>query len=261
LRRTELVTVDRSITSSWAPGGVGTDGPRESLYLVAHFSWGIATPDTAAALLALSDAVAAEGGDLRITELHRDTEVQAAARTRYENWLHAGKPPTHDPAFEHATMKPHYVARPGRTFHSAGRAIDIDLDALWFDRAPASRRLDLLWDVAVPLGWRPVIRQPDEHASEAWHLDYLGPWRKVLDLHGYETAAICANLDVGNTTLPRSDARWIQAQLHRAGFDVGDVDGYLGPRTEAGLGLAGAPDIGRGCLHEFLAALPDGPYR
>ncbi|NDC59920.1 MAG: hypothetical protein EBZ50_14080, partial [Alphaproteobacteria bacterium] len=74
-----LVSVDASIASSYDKAGK-TGGPRANLTPLAKLGKaGVAVPEMARALLNLSNAVAAAGGDLRITECHRDVAVQKAA--------------------------------------------------------------------------------------------------------------------------------------------------------------------------------------
>ena len=122
-----LVPVDLAIASSYQKSG-GTGGSRDTLIPLAKLGKaGVAHPKTAEALLALHHAVMGHGGDLRITELHRDVAVQKLARSKYDNWVKAGKPPASSPAFDAKNMKAAFVATPGRSGHNAGRSIDIDL--------------------------------------------------------------------------------------------------------------------------------------
>jgi hypothetical protein len=202
----------------------------------------VATPAAAAALLRLHEAVQQAGGDLRITESHRDVAVQASARRRYDLWVLAGKPRRTDPRFNAETMRSVFVAKPGRSFHNGGRAIDLDLASLRFPRTSRSKIVDRLWEIALPLGWEPVIRAPDERADEAWHLDYLGPLRAVRDRLGYEQAARCGAILVGHGD-DDSYAALVQALLVLMGHDIGAIDGIAGPRTSAA--MAAALGIGR----------------
>jgi hypothetical protein len=241
--RTQLHKVDPIIKSSYSEKG-GTGGSRAALFSLAGLKGGLLTPDAVTALLDLHTAVEEAGGDLRITDAYRDADVQAAARKKYENWLGAGKPPRKikgkaNPKFDAETMKDAYVARPGRSFHNAGRAIDIHVVMLKLGKKK-DLYLDKLWPIAKGLGWRPIIKEPDEGAKESWHFDFMGEWAPVYDRLGYSQAALCACLDIGAfnvTVLAREKA--IQAHLHRAGYDVGDIDGIIGRRTLLGLGAAG----------------------
>lgn len=229
-----LVRVDPRVLSSYDAGGQ-TGGARSSLRpLALRGAAGVATPDTAAALLALSEAVLAVGGDLRITDCHRDVSVQRAARARYDRWVAAGKPKPGTSAFDARTMKAAFVAAPGRSNHNAGRAIDVHLAMLRFPGARPEEQLDRLWAIAEPLGWSPVIRRPDEGAREAWHFDYWGPLAPVRDRLGYEQAALCGAILVGHGDLVSYTAL-AQALLVVSGHEIGTIDGIAGPRTLAAL--------------------------
>jgi hypothetical protein len=238
-----LVPVDLAIASSYQKSG-GTGGPRASLTPLAKLGKaGIAVPEMAEALLALHHAVEATGGDLRITECHRDIAVQKAARAKYDAWAKAGKPKPGTPAFNAATMKAAYVAAPGRSGHNAGRSIDVHLGELKFN-APADRQLDILWECAIPLGWSAIIKAPDEAASEAWHFDYWGELKGVLSRLGYEQAALCGAILVGHGDLV-TYAAVLQALLSRAGYNVGPIDGLAGTKTNQALAAALGVDIAR----------------
>ena len=229
-----LVPVDGSIASSYQKSG-GTGGPRATLTPLARLGKaGIAHPEMAPALKLLSDAVAARGGDLRITECHRDVAVQKAARAKYDRWVAAGKPKPGTPAFDANTMKAAFVAAPGRSGHNAGRSIDVHLSELKFPGTQANQQLDVLWEIARPLGWEPIIKTADEGASEAWHFDFWGELRGVKARLGYEQACLCGAILVGHGDLSGFGAE-LQALLCRAGFDIGSIDGQPGARTKAAL--------------------------
>jgi hypothetical protein len=214
-------------------------GSRQKLIPLSVIDAGLVPQDVADALFALHNAVANAGGDFRVTEARRDVSVQAAARKKYENWLAAGKPT--GSAYDPNTMKNAYVSRPGKSWHNGARAIDVHIQVLRFPGVPTNQQLDQLWKHAKRVGWRPIIKSPDESASEAWHFDYMGPWAHVFDLLGYEQAAMCAALDigVGDGVYDRARARALQAQIHRCGVNIGDVDGYTGKRTKRGLAALG----------------------
>lgn len=230
-----LVPVDQRILSSYGRQG-GTSGPRADLRPLAQLGRaGVATADTAAALLALHEAVQAAGGDFRVTELHRDVAVQQAARAKYDRWVAAGKPKPGTAGYDAATMKAAFVAMPGRSCHNAGRAIDVHLGALRFPGVAADRQLDRLWELAAACGWTPVIRQPDEGASEAWHFDHWGDLRGVRNRLGYEQAGFAGALLVGHAGTGTSWASVTQALLQRAGHDIGPIDGAAGAKTRNAL--------------------------
>jgi len=206
----------------------GRDGERKPL---AQLRGGRATPDLAVALLALHERCDADGGSLLITDCYRDVGVQGGARKKYERWVADGKPKPPDPKIHKAA----FVARPGRSFHSAARAIDAAHMLAAPESVPRNLKLDWLWERAKPLGFTPVIKTPDEGAKEAWHFDFRGPWAHVYDHLGYAQTAMCATLDIGEGArlFARARNRWVQAQLWRAGANIGDVDGYPGKRTKA----------------------------
>ena len=229
-----LVRVDQRVASSYDAGGK-TGGLRSGLLPLASLGGaGVATPGTAEALLRLSEAVLADGGDLRVTDCHRDVRVQREARARYDRWVAAGKPKPGTSSFNARTMKAAFVALPGRSNHNGGRAVDVHLSMLRFPGARPEEQLDRLWAIAEPLGWSPVIRRPDEGASEAWHFDYWGPLGAVRDRLGYEQAALCGAILVGHGDLVSYTAL-AQALLVVSGHEIGTIDGLAGPRTLAAL--------------------------
>lgn len=233
-----LVPVDPSIASSYDKAGK-TGSPRATLTPLSKLGKaGIAVPEVAQALKALSDAVTAAGGDFRITECHRDVGVQQTARTKYDNWVKAGKPPATSAAYDAKTMKSAFVALPGRSFHNAGRAIDVHIGALKFPGVSADKQLDKLWEIAKPLGWSPIIKTADEGASEAWHFDYYGELSGVLKRLGYEQTALCGAILVGHSGDCQTYPHTVQALLQRAGFDIGSIDGAIGPKTLHALSVA-----------------------
>jgi hypothetical protein len=233
-----LVPVDPSILCSYDRAGK-TGGPRGELRPLAQLGKaGICILPVAHALKALSDAVTSAGGDFRVTELHRDVAVQQSARAKYDRWVAAGKPPASSPAFDAKSMKAAFVAQPGRSFHNAGRAIDVHLGMLKFPGVPADKQLDRLWELAKPLGWSPIIKNADEGASEAWHFDWYGDLSGVLARLGYEQAALCGAILVGHSGDCQTFGHTLQALLQRAGKSIGPIDGKVGPKTKAALAEA-----------------------
>jgi hypothetical protein len=180
----------------------------------------------------------AAGGDFRVTDCFRSIKTQEEAHQRYLNWVAAGSPKTSDPKWDAKTMKNAFVAKPGRSFHNSGRSIDVHIAALRFPGIAADKQLDKLWEIARPLGWHPIIANPDERASEAWHFDFLGCWKPVKERAGYESTAVAAAADVGNG---EADNGWrrVQGGLHRAGYNVGTVDGVAGSKTKGALSASG----------------------
>ncbi len=241
-----LVTVDRSILSSYDKMGKA-GGPRKDLLVLADSKRGVAVPEVARALLALHNAVTAAGGDFRVTELHREVSVQAAARKRYENWVAAGKPARGSASFNSATMKADFVAIPGKSMHNAGRAIDFHVGMTNFPGVPKDKQLDKMWEIAKPLGWKPIIKAPDESASESWHMDYWGEISGAYDRLGYEQGALCGALLVGYAGEWQTYERVVQALLQRAGYSIGELDGIIGPKSINALSsaLGVTPDVAK----------------
>jgi len=227
--RMELIEVSALIPSSYkAKSGLPI--------MLATLAGGRLTPDAAWGLEQLYRAIAPES-PFTVTDCYRDPETQRKARIRYLRWVSAGKPAVGTPAWNDKTMKADFVAEPGQSFHNAGRAIDFSIGAL---KVPLAR----VWEIAIPLGWSPVIEKPDTTASEAWHLDFMGPWAPVKQRLGYTQAAIAACLDIGYGHNGSTTEMFIQAQLQRLGHDIGKIDGILGKKTQAAIasrGLMGSP--------------------
>jgi len=232
-----LLKVSSEILSSYGKDGK-TSGPRSGLQVLANTKMGIAAPEVVPALLALHQAVLAAGGDFRVTELHRDVAVQMAARNKYDLWVKAGKPKPGTPGFDAKTMKSDFVALPGKSMHNGGRAIDFHVGMTNFPGVPKDKQLDKMWEICIPLGWKPIIKTADEGASESWHLDYWGELAGVLSRLGYEEAAMCGALLVGHAGAFQSYERVVQALLQRAGFAIGSIDGAIGPKTMNALATA-----------------------
>lgn len=269
--RVKLVQPDRTILSSYP-----LNADRSELVPLADTREGWLTPDAADALLGLHEAVTALGGDLRITSAFRTLAVQQEARAKFLAWMNAGRPPPGSERFDAKTMKPVFVAAPGNSFHNAGRAIDIDVASLRFPGVAADKQLDVFWKVAAELGWRPVISKPDERAAESWHFDFMGPWRPVYARllaaqtastqgKAYAMTAHAACTDIGEYgALARPVERAVQAQLHRAGYNPGVIDGLLGNKTLAALDEAAmrvqglTRSLEPGTLVGLLTQLPDG---
>jgi len=180
--------------------------------------------DMGNALKKLDESVRDEGGNFYIIDLFRSWEVQEKNRQDYTS----GK-------------KKAFVAKPGESFHNAGRAVDIAVKELNFPNIDKEEWLECFWELAIPLGFRPIIKFPDLGVSECWHFDFPGnDWDFAYKGVKYSEAAKCATIDVGqdNETLSLSDRknRFIQAQLIRRGhYYIGNVDGVIGPKTQGAL--------------------------
>jgi len=189
------------------------------------------TPDMEDALLELDGLVQDEGGNFYIIDLFRSWAVQAENRAKYVS----GK-------------KRAFVAKPGGSFHSAGRAVDVSVKELEFPGVDKDDWLQKFWDLCKPLGFRPIIKIPDLGTSECWHFDFPGrDWNSAYDTLNYSEVAKCATLDVGEWDPAEDQSKvknmFIQAQLIRLGeWDIGKVDGVIGSKTKAALATYGDPD-------------------
>ena len=191
--RTKLVPVAGVASSYDDPKNPGQKLDVSQL-TVAHFL----TPDTNRALHQLDWKIQESKGKLYLSDLYRSWSMQAKA---YEDWLE-GK-------------REDYVAPPGKSFHMAGRAIDIDINHLGFGENK-EHWLDILWGIALPLGWEPIVDSPKMGQSEAWHFQFLGDdWSKLKATDG--EIAQCAILDAGQWEQndPNLQNKFLQAQLNR----------------------------------------------
>lgn len=186
------------------------------------------TPDMAEGLRKLEESVRLEGGTFLVIDLFRDWETQAENRKSYET----GK-------------KAAFVAKPGGSFHNAGRAIDIQVKELNFSDINKDQWLKKFWDLAIPLGFRPIIRIPELGVSECWHFDFPGDdWKTAYDALSYSEVAKCATLDVGEWDSTENKSKiqrmFVQSQLIRLGhYQIGKVDGIFGTKTNTVLNVLG----------------------
>jgi len=189
-------------------------------------------PDMFEALKKLDSVVRMNGGHFYIIDLFRSWAVQAKARQEYKT----GK-------------KRAFVAKPGGSFHNGGRAVDISVKELNFIGMDKDEWLKYFWDLAIPLGFQPIIKIPDLGVSECWHYDYPGTdWQHAYDKVHYTEIAKCATLDVGEWDPSEKKEKvrkmFIQAQLIRLGYyEIGRVDGILGSKTNKVLEFLGVKSM------------------
>ena len=246
--RVKLIKVNSAIYSSYSNS--------KGVIYVAETPMGFAPPDVAEAIWLLHVAVLKAGGRLRLTSLLRSRESSDKARAKYLQWKDDGKP---DPdvkgsGYDKTIHKDAYVKPGGLSNHNGARAIDVHvtdkkdglLVSIIFPSIHANQNLDMLWDLAIPLGFTPIIDAPNETQKEAWHLDFLGPWAHVNERLGADAGAMAACLDAGMGGYPGGAAkdrrRALQAQIHRCGPDIGKIDGDLGKKPRRGLALCGLPE-------------------
>lgn len=182
------------------------------------------TPDANDALHNLDTAVTKAGGSLFVTELYRSWANQAQANQDYVNHKRTA-----------------FASPAGESFHQAGRAIDIDLDKLNFN-CSSDMQLSKFWNVAIPLGWQPIISKPDSAKSESWHFQFVGKeWSRLYQKASDALVAQCCILDVGQWSNEEAESktltRFIQAQCNRLLQYENNTyllcDGICGPKTKA----------------------------
>jgi hypothetical protein len=195
------------------------------------------TPDMLIAVLALDREVKDNQGTLLITELWRSWDTQAQA---YK-------------------AKPKLANPPGKSFHQAGVAVDIDTKNLNFIGVPKDQWLEKFWELSKPLGFHPVISRPDLSIAENWHFQLYGKdWEAASLKIMMSELAKCCILDVGMWT-PSEDKEkvkrmFIQSQLIRLGhYEISTVDGIFGPKTNGVLEFMGLKDMDTATVADILS--------
>lgn len=183
-----------------------------------------ATPDMKAALMHIGEQVAQRGGRFVLSDLYRSYDMQLQAHLDYKS----GKKKAFSPA-------------PGGSMHEAGRAFDVDLEAL---RMPLAE----FWEICRPHGVVPIIPQPTSGASESWHFECRGSHQRVYDYYKERlgknfrspaaamaaSAIVCTGVRVDAFGDDGTGAQ-IQSALIRLGAIIGNLDGDVGPKTRAAL--------------------------
>lgn len=187
------------------------------------------TPDTRVALSKIGDDVAAAGGKLILSDLFRSYEMQLQSHLDFVT-----------------KKKKAFSPPPGGSLHEAGRAMDLDLDAL-------NMPLKDFWPIAARHGFSPIISAPDSTKSEAWHFDCRGSHNLVYEYYSkgkgnnmkpYEAMATSGIMAIGvkvDRFGANQDAAAIQAGLIRLGDELGNIDGSIGNKTRGALERAGIP--------------------
>jgi len=156
----------------------------------------------------MRDEVIALGGQLYLSDCFRTYDMQYQAHLDYTT----GKKKAFSPP-------------PGRSFHEAGRAIDIDVENLGIS-------LSRFWDIASKHGWVPIIAKPSTSYSECWHFDFREFWEIILQKYGYSKAANLAIMDIGVNV---DEVLLSQGHLAVQGrYDMA-LDGIHGKMTEAAM--------------------------
>lgn len=189
------------------------------------------TPDTINAINSISTELKAVGGELYLSDLFRSYDMQQQAHNDYVS----GK-------------KKAYSPPPGGSMHEAGRAFDLDLEAI---KVPLSK----FWEIAKKYGVYPIINTPNSSLNEAWHFDCVGSHNKVYQYYAtgkatnmkpYQAMAASAILAIGIEVdmfkSKRVEAS-IQSSLIRLGYDIGSIDGVIGEKTKTALKQAGVNSL------------------
>ncbi|MBX3255089.1 MAG: D-alanyl-D-alanine carboxypeptidase family protein [Chitinophagaceae bacterium] len=181
------------------------------------------TPDTYTAIFNIAKDLARKGGRLILSDLFRSYDMQAQSHQDYI-----------------AGRKKAFSPPPGGSFHEAGRAFDLDLSAIKISLAD-------FWTIAVKYNVVPIIAQPKQNVSEAWHFDCRGSHQIVYQYYAdgkgknfkpYTAAATSAILSIGikvdSFGMNQKQAA-IQSGLIRLGKNIGNIDGQIGKNTHKAL--------------------------
>ena len=195
---------------------------------------------------------------VRLLELRLHAQWQGRAQLHFsgvsEHLAHGAEVP--------ANPGPTGIVAPEFSMRPTGREVYLRLQPV--DGSTGAPWVQALWAVAVPLGFVPWNRHPVDGVGDAvFHVP--GVWSGLMESHwafGYGEKAwssLCcaAQLDVGRWEGDRFHERLLQANLHRAGYSCGPVDGVVGEHTLAALRqtpLAGLP-VAQAAL--AAVALPD----
>lgn len=200
----------------------------------------LATPDTAQALDKLTERLKTLNYKLKLSEL-TPHYFDEAVKTPMSKLLYLG---------------------------DAGRAVSLTAIPNEVQTMRPQQDLAVLWHAAVPLGFTPWQRHP--FCSPLSHIfHFLGPWQFVHDRliaegrgdHAWLSAALAAQVDVGVYTGDRIVERFVQAQLHRIGYNPGILDGIVGGRTASAIKASGLTGLTLQEVSERLSRAPTGVPR
>lgn len=181
------------------------------------------TPDMKAAIQAVSTELINKGGHLRLSDLFRSYEMQLQSHLDFVN-----------------KKKSAFSPPPGGSMHEAGRALDLDLDALGISLAD-------FWPIAREHGLFPIVGSPNPKLKESWHFDCRGSHdlvyryydaKKGTNMKPYEAMSASAILSVDikvDRFGPNQQAAAIQSALIRLGQELGNIDGSLGTKSKNAL--------------------------
>lgn len=190
------------------------------------------TPDMKKAMYGIRADVGVAGGKFALSDLFRSYDMQLQAHLDFSS----GKKKAFSPP-------------PGGSMHESGRAFDVDLKGL-------NMSLASFWRIAKRIGVVPIISEPNSKASEAWHFECRGSYQIVYD---YYQAGKGTNFDKPAAAMAASaiiavglkhdrfkgteEAAYLQSGLIRLGWEIGNIDGEIGPKTNdalSSLGIVGS---------------------
>jgi hypothetical protein len=189
------------------------------------------TPDTKAAVMNIKAELGARGVNLFLSDMFRSHGMQLQAHI--EN-----------------AKKGVFSPLPGGSMHEAGRAIDLDLDALLKGGVVS---LSDFWEIAKKHGFFPIVSHPDSSLKESWHFDCRGSHDKVRQYYvegkggskmkPYQAMAASGILSIGVQVdrFNNQKGAAIQSALIRLGHELGAIDGGIGNNTKQALEAAGVP--------------------
>lgn len=156
----------------------------------------------------------------------------------------------HGYAFEFSASEPDRTGQPPLlSLAPAGREVCVQVKPTKPVGLDARQRLEVCWSLLVPYGFTPWTRYPlPQPGSEVFH--YFGPWAVVRDRllsegrgHlAWASSCAAAQADAGVWEGPYPLQVYVQAQLHRLGYNPGAVDGDLGNKTMQAIRAVGVRD-------------------
>lgn len=206
------------------------------------------TPDMKAAIRRVSEELKKRGGNLYLSDLFRSYDMQLQSHLDFVN-----------------KKKSAFSPPPGGSMHEAGRALDLDLDALDISLAD-------FWPIAKENGLFPIVSRPDSTLKESWHFDCRGSHDRVYryydagkgtNMKAYQAMAASGILSVGvkvDRFGPNQQAAAIQSALIRLGQELGNIDGALGTKSKTALENVGVPFSDPGTMLQGLQHLLDAQF-
>jgi len=183
-----------------------------------------------------------------MAEAMRKLEARAAKLGNVR--IQFGGTPKVDMSWERVSEDPGLTGcQPEWSMKPSGREVTLGLQIIddeGEEKTRKERELALLWGLAIPCGFTPWDRYPMP-TSTAGLMHYLGPWQVLYDHllslgrgeEAWPSLASACQVDAGTWEGPKALERFIQAQLHRNGINVGPIDGMMGEVTTEGLKRTG----------------------